>query len=204
MVGVTAKGEATRRRLLDAATQEFSTFGIAGARVDRIAATAGSNKAQLYGYFGHKDDLFDAVYAEHIDRLIATVPLDGARLDDYAAELYDAYLTEPSLVRLSTWARLERHPVGDLYGDGIDHDAGKLEAVATAQAAGSLVADIGPREILQLVTALSLTWSPASPQVAAGPDESESTHRRRKDALRTTVRRAFLRGFSDETTDASS
>lgn len=36
--------EATRERILEAAMAEFSAFGIAGARVDRIAKTAGCNK----------------------------------------------------------------------------------------------------------------------------------------------------------------
>ena len=38
---------ATRQRILDHATAEFARYGIAGARVDRIAAAAGSNKAML-------------------------------------------------------------------------------------------------------------------------------------------------------------
>ncbi|ABY22864.1 transcriptional regulator, TetR family [Renibacterium salmoninarum ATCC 33209] len=33
--------QATKQRLLEAAVQEFSQYGIAGARVDRIAAVAG-------------------------------------------------------------------------------------------------------------------------------------------------------------------
>jgi AcrR family transcriptional regulator len=44
--------EATRQRLLDAAAEEFAARGIAGARVDRIAQAARSNKAQIYHYFG--------------------------------------------------------------------------------------------------------------------------------------------------------
>jgi AcrR family transcriptional regulator len=50
--------ERTRRRILDAATEEFARFGLGGARVDRIAARAGANKRMLYYYFGDKDRLF--------------------------------------------------------------------------------------------------------------------------------------------------
>jgi AcrR family transcriptional regulator len=39
--------EATKRRLLDAARDEFAAYGIAGARVDRIAEAAQANKAQI-------------------------------------------------------------------------------------------------------------------------------------------------------------
>jgi AcrR family transcriptional regulator len=50
--------EATKLRILAAATQEFAKFGLGGARVDHIAARAKSNKRMLYHYFGNKDDLF--------------------------------------------------------------------------------------------------------------------------------------------------
>ena len=52
---------ATKARLLEAATEEFAAHGIAGARVDRIAAAANANKQLIYAYFGSKDQLFDAV-----------------------------------------------------------------------------------------------------------------------------------------------
>ena len=46
--------EQTKQRLLEAAIAEFSAYGIAGARVDRIAAGAGVNKSLIYSYFGSK------------------------------------------------------------------------------------------------------------------------------------------------------
>ncbi len=53
--------EGMRLRILEAAKQEFSTHGLAGARVDRIAAKAGANKRMLYYHVGKKDDLYLAV-----------------------------------------------------------------------------------------------------------------------------------------------
>ena len=50
-----------RLRILEAAKQEFSAHGLAGARVDRIAAKAGANKRMLYYHVGNKDDLYLAV-----------------------------------------------------------------------------------------------------------------------------------------------
>jgi AcrR family transcriptional regulator len=50
--------EATKARILAAAEREFAKLGLGGARVDRIAAQAKSNKRMLYHYFGNKDDLF--------------------------------------------------------------------------------------------------------------------------------------------------
>ena len=53
--------EATRRRILRAATGEFARLGLSGARVDRIAERARVNKRMIYHYFGSKDELFLAV-----------------------------------------------------------------------------------------------------------------------------------------------
>ena len=39
-----------QERILGAATEEFSRYGLGGARVDRIAARAGANKRMLYYY----------------------------------------------------------------------------------------------------------------------------------------------------------
>ena len=59
----------TQAAILEAATQEFARHGLGGARVDRIAARAKTNKRMLYYYFGSKEDLFLAVLErayEHI------------------------------------------------------------------------------------------------------------------------------------------
>src|SRR5579871_5115267 len=53
--------EATRQKLLIAARREFADGGLAGARVDEIAARAGVNKQLVYHYFGDKDALYLAV-----------------------------------------------------------------------------------------------------------------------------------------------
>ena len=52
---------ATRRKLLTAARREVASSGLAGARVDEIAARAGVNKQLVYHYFGDKDALYLAV-----------------------------------------------------------------------------------------------------------------------------------------------
>src|SRR6202008_1098504 len=108
----TPRGAATSRRILDAAAEEFAQRGIAGARIDRIITAARTNKAQLYGYFGSKDGLFDAVIADCVDRSTNEVPFDADDLASWAVGMYDEYLRSPDLVRLLAWARLERRPAG--------------------------------------------------------------------------------------------
>src|SRR3954452_22537519 len=51
----------TQATILAAATREFAQHGMSGARVDRIAARAKTNKRMLYYYFGNKEGLFLAV-----------------------------------------------------------------------------------------------------------------------------------------------
>jgi AcrR family transcriptional regulator len=53
--------EGMRLRILKAAKQEFANHGLAGARVDRIAAKADANKRMLYYHVGNKEDLYLAV-----------------------------------------------------------------------------------------------------------------------------------------------
>ena len=53
--------EGMRLRILAAAKQEFANHGLAGARVDRIAAKADANKRMLYYHVGNKEDLYLAV-----------------------------------------------------------------------------------------------------------------------------------------------
>lgn len=187
----TPRGEATRQRLLEAATAEFAERGIAGARVDRIISTARSNKAQLYQYFGSKERLFDEVFAVHIEWLLAEIPLDPDDLPGYAVALYDMCLHRPELVRLAAWMRLERNPHGELLPD--DPDAGKIAAIAAAQTAGRLDPAIDPADVLSMVTAMAMSWSPASLQIAASVDDADNLHDRHRTALATAVRRAFVR-----------
>jgi len=184
-------GQATRRRLLDAATTEFARYGIAGARVDRIAAAAPANKAQIYAWFDSKDGLFDAVFREHLALIVDLVPFDARDLAGYAVRLYDAYLVRPEVVLLSTWARLERVRTGDLLVAAAGDVARKLAAIAEAQDEGLIDPELAPEDVYSMVIAASMTWSPASVTVTAAPDDDPAVHERRRTALAATVRRAF-------------
>jgi AcrR family transcriptional regulator len=191
---LTARGAATRQRIIDVATLEFAEHGIAGARVDRIARVAETNKAQLYSYFGNKDALFDAIFARHVADTVDAVPLTPLDLPGYAVGLYDAYLRDPALVRLLTWARLERTPTGELFGHVPDHDVDNLRALADAQAAGVLVDDVASADLWAMLIALAGTWAQAAIVHTASAGQAPAEHDRRRAALALTTRRAFCRG----------
>jgi AcrR family transcriptional regulator len=189
----TPKGEATRQRVLDAATAEFSEYGIAGARVDRIAAAARTNKAQLYAYFGNKEALFDTVFSASLERIVDVVPIDADDVSDWAVRLYDEYIARPDLIRLATWARLERRPQGHLVADTERLDAGKLQAIADAQASGAITLPGEPFDVMAMIIAMSMAWSPVSNVYAASSDEDRADHDRRRAFLREAVQRAAMR-----------
>ncbi|GAA4606076.1 TetR family transcriptional regulator [Actinoallomurus liliacearum] len=182
--------EATRRNLLAAATADFAAYGIAGARVDRIAAEAGVNKALLYSHFGDKLGLFDAVFRMHAGAVVEATPFTADDLPDYAVRLYDAAVARPELIRLAAWARLERVGTGNLVTDE-SASAAKLRAIADAQRSGFITPAMEPQDVLALVIAMALTWSCAGLSYVATPDDSPADHERRRQALSMAVSRAF-------------
>ncbi|MER8162233.1 TetR family transcriptional regulator [Streptomyces sp. NPDC094472] len=187
---LTSRGAATHRRILDAAIREFAEYGIAGARIERIVTAARTNKAQLYAYFGNKEGLFDAIFFASLERIVNVVPIDADDLADWAVRLYDEYLHRPDLIRLATWARLERRPAGHLVDDPDRLDDRKLRAIAEAQAAGR-VRPGDPFNLMCMVIAMSMAWSPVSNVYAATAQEPEALHEQRRELLRESVRRAM-------------
>lgn len=59
----------TANLILKAATEEFSQYGHAGARIDRIAKQAGVNKAMIYYHYGSKNKLYQTIIQHHLDRV---------------------------------------------------------------------------------------------------------------------------------------
>jgi len=52
--------EGTRRNIIEIASEEFALNGLAGARIDEIAARTSSSKRMIYYYFGDKEGLYRA------------------------------------------------------------------------------------------------------------------------------------------------
>ncbi|GFG67982.1 TetR family transcriptional regulator [Mycobacterium kubicae] len=181
----------TRRRILDAAAAEFAQYGIAGARVDRISAKAQANKAQLYSYFGSKDGLFDQVFNELAATLMGTVPFNADDLPGYAARLYDTCLETPEIVRLATWARLERVQVGE-FSEAMRGDTKrKVDQIAEAQRKGVVNPTFDPCDVLAMAMAMALAWSPASLFYTATSSDPDEDNARRRRALIDMVRNAL-------------
>lgn len=188
-------GNRSRRRLLEAATAEFAAWGISGARVDRISEAAGVNKSQMYSYFGSKDGLFDAVFRDQLEKIVASVPLTADDLPGYAVRLYDSYIERPELLRLATWYRLERVPAGDLLAsfEGRGDDDPRLRAIADVQRDELVDPALAPYEVFSLVVAIAMTWSPVNVTFAASLEDEESEHARRRAVIAQVVSSALVR-----------
>jgi len=171
--------QSTRQRILDAATAEFARYGIAGARIDRIADAAGSNKSMIYTYYDSKDLLFDAVFDASVVRCVDDVPMDAHDLPEYAACLFDQNRTRPETLRLVVWDWLERGGEGMKIPALVESNASNIDAIRRAQRDGAISARFPAPTLLELILALSLT-SLTRPTTTDGHEDTTETSRRRQ------------------------
>jgi AcrR family transcriptional regulator len=149
----------TKRRLMKAAVDEFAQYGLAGARVDRIAETAKANKRSIYMHFGTKEELFDLVVAASMVELAEAVAIDAGDLPAYAGALFDQLERRPHVRRLYLWAGLERQQPVDAEVEEYRRNVAAIEA---AQEAGRVRTDIPAIELMAMVIALVISWDTAS------------------------------------------
>ncbi|GAA2074559.1 TetR family transcriptional regulator [Pseudolysinimonas kribbensis] len=148
----------TRRRLLEAAIEEFSAHGIAGARVETIARRARANKQAIYQYFGSKERLFLAAFEDRMLALQQTIHFDESDLAEYAGRVFDAYADSPQTWRITFWAQLERG-LNHLHIPALDAASQEHAArILQAQQVGRITRRYTPETILALSRSLALTW----------------------------------------------
>jgi len=187
--------EETRRRLKEAATDEFAAHGLHGTTMDRIAARAGINKERLYNYFGGKQQLFAIVLSDELAKAAAAVPITSLREEDigeYAGRVFDYHAAHPQLLRLLHWEALTygHQEIPDEQSRTAYYRA-KVEAVASAQRDGLVAGQPDAAHLLFLVLSMSLWWF-AVPQVASmvtGSDPDNPAERARRRAATVTAAR---------------
>jgi AcrR family transcriptional regulator len=157
--------EATRKRILAAATDEFSAHGFAGGRIERIAAQAQCNVRMIYAYYGGKSALFDATVAEALRRMAENVPPRPEDLAGWAGDVFDHHHRFPEVLRLSMWAQLERP---EATAEPSEVYRNKALAVATAVARPLSAVDV-----LVFIYAIAQAWQ-LSPKGLVGLEESRS------------------------------
>jgi TetR/AcrR family transcriptional regulator len=97
----------SRAAILNAAVQEFAREGVAGARTDAIAHSAGVNKALLYYYFKDKEGLYEAVLnrvfgglTERVFEILARDLPPGEKILAYAGAHFDYIASNPLYPRI--------------------------------------------------------------------------------------------------------
>jgi AcrR family transcriptional regulator len=178
--------EKTKRLLLDAAVEEFAAHGFQGARVDRVAKSAGVNKERIYQYFGNKEQLFATVLDCELKKLAGAVPLTpeaAADLPGHVGRIYDYHVAHPHFARLLRWEALELGGDCDLPAEQerTAHYLAKVGSIAAAQQAGQVDTGLDARLLMLAVVHLAQMWS-ALPQVAkmlmTGADDDSPEARR--------------------------
>ncbi|MBT2675135.1 TetR family transcriptional regulator [Streptomyces sp. NPDC093591] len=182
--------EATKARIFDAAVAEFARYGIAGARIDRIAAEAKANKQLIYAYFGNKAQLFSQVLGRSMVDLAAAVPVDPDDIEGWLDRLMDYHAAHPELLRLLYWEGIQ-------YGstelpdetERHEHYAHKVAAVRDGQDRGVITDAIPAQDLLFLLVAMA-NWATVVPQMSrilVGGEDSD------RDRLRASVKEAARR-----------
>jgi AcrR family transcriptional regulator len=99
-----------RQRILDIATEEFATKGLAGTRVDVIAQKARCNKQLIYYYFKSKENLYDEVLGSMMAQTRAETPPSPeapARLTELLRRPSDKSRNARRWRRLLMWEALD-------------------------------------------------------------------------------------------------
>jgi AcrR family transcriptional regulator len=109
-------GEASRTRILDAATEIASERGYEGTSIALVSAKCGLPASSIYWHFKDKDDLIAAVIERSFEHWLSAwqMPTNGTgqeRLVAVVMQIAKALLDSPDFLRLGLMLALERRPV---------------------------------------------------------------------------------------------
>ncbi len=126
---LTAKGKATRQRIISAASEEFSERGVTATSNDDILAAAGASHSQQYHYFTDKDDLVAAVIAERVEQVLSHQKSLLADLDSVEG----LRLWRDAIVALQEDRECrDACPIGSLVGELSERDPRSRQAFVAA------------------------------------------------------------------------
>lgn len=168
-----------RDTILGAARSEFAQFGLAGARIDRIARAASASKERLYAHFRDKETLFRSVVAADSAEFFAAVSLRPEAVPDFVGDIFDLACRRPEHLRMITWANLEGLTLDPPPAHEWDSvPARDIRAIEEAQAAGYVDPTWQPMELLVMLFGVGLSWA-QSPHPDAQTSDPEMLAARR-------------------------
>ena len=162
-VATSSDTDTTRDRILTAATDEFAQYGIAGARIDRIAGRAKTSKERLYAYFRSKQQLYRHVAERELVAMLEATRMDATDLPGYAGRVHDYFMANTDHLRLMHWNLLEvtaADAPSDPFQESVRQTVRSgIEQLRLAQEAGHLDPAWDPIDVMVLVNQISLAWA---------------------------------------------
>ncbi|GGE33391.1 putative TetR family regulatory protein [Pullulanibacillus camelliae] len=153
--------EATKERILETAMKEFSSYGIAGARVDRIAKQAKCNKNLIYIYFENKETLFTTVLQKHLTRVYEEITFTPEDLPGFAAKVFDWAMAHPDILRLMEWNKLENKT--ESFTERAAAQDKKIKMIKNAQNVDLKKTTFTPEFLLSAIMTLATAWAGINP-----------------------------------------
>lgn len=156
----------TRRDILVAARAEFVEHGFEGARVDRIAERAGSNKRMLYHYIGNKEALYARVLHDAYhdirsgerDLRLGLLPPRLA-MERLVGFTFDHFRANPWFIRLLATENIQRgtyvRHISDIRALNSPLVAQVAEVLAAGEAAGIFRKGVDPLQLYITATGVS-------------------------------------------------
>lgn len=171
-----------RDEILAAARAEFAQYGLAGARIDRIARSANASKERLYAHFGDKETLFRDVVAADGAEFFRAVELRPDAVPEFVGDIFDLAQSRPEHLRMISWAQLEGFPL-----DKPEADGELMAALDQARAEGHVDPVWEPEQLLVLLFAIALGWA-HWPDPEAATTDAGAIARRRSAAVEAAAR----------------
>lgn len=176
-----------RGEILAAARAEFAQYGLAGARIDRIARAASASKERLYAHFGDKETLFRDVVAADGAEFFRAVQLRPDAVPEFVGDIFDLAQNRPEHLRMITWARLEGFPLDKPEFDGESPPDTAIAALEQARLAGHVDPAWDPSQLLVLLFGIGLAWA-HWPDPDATTTDADVIARRRAAAVEAAAR----------------
>jgi AcrR family transcriptional regulator len=174
-----ARGFETQERILESAAAEFTEHGVAGARINRIAANAQASKERIYAWFSDKDSLFDTVMRHSLDDLAQAVPI-SSDLVDYTVRLHDYFTERPQIQRRAIQAWLHDRGEARLPSERLQAYRHKIQTIEQAQRTGLADVSWEPHQLLAMLLTLATSWLMAPAELRQIADSAMTVADRRE------------------------
>lgn len=155
--------ETTKKRILEAAEDQFAEFGFAGTALRGIAEASGASVPLIVFHFKDKQGVYDAVKADIMRRYIEAEKERPAKdasfpsfLEQLLVTMFRFYRDNPTMIRLSNWGRLEGEVDPWPGEDKLHHQY--CERIRLAQEQGEIRGDLAPLHISIMICGAVHVW----------------------------------------------